>query len=739
MELDGYYPGDIADYESRGGLPNVTVTNVLLDGFLGTPGPNNFEVALDIELALAMAPGLSELIVYEAGPQGTADSALTKMADDNLAKQLSCSWLWNPEDDPIADQVFQQFAAQGQSFCTAAGDADAYAGAVSFPADNPDITVVGATALSTTSGGLWSSETVWNDGNGKGGGGGISRSYTIPTWQQGINMSANGGSTTNRNIPDVAIVGYNVSIIYNNGATNPFYGTSCSAPLWAAVIALANQQAANYGQAAVGFINPAIYGVGQAAGYSACFHDITTGNNTNSANPTRFFACPGYDLCSGWGSPAGQALIDALAPPSFLVVFPPAGLNAAGPPGGPFNPATQSCYVSNHGPATLAWSLAGASPWLNVTPVSGTLPASGSAAPVTVSFSAAAGTLASGAYSTPLTFTDENTGLTRTLPFTLQVSRSLAQNGGFEAGNFSSWTLSGNSVYNVVSASLIAPHTGEYAAAFGQSGSLAYLSQTVATTPGAAYLLSFWLSNPTAGTPNQFEVNWNTNLSSTNTLLSQTNLGPFNWTNEQFIVTATGASSVLQFGFRDDPRYLGLDDVSLVPLQPPVAANAVLQRGQSCGVKVRAATLLAGGSDPNNGVLTLVSAGPTSTNGGTVVVNGGWVFYSSASDSTNTDAFPYVIADSDGLQATGWVSITVPVDLSQSQNIVASNNLGNGASLIQFQGIPGYTYTIEYTESLQNPVWQPLGTSTADATGVFAFTDAPGSGSPPRFYRSSYP
>jgi subtilase family serine protease len=574
LELDGYYTNDIADYESRGGLPNVTVTNVLLDGFVGTPGSNNSEVALDIELAISMAPGLSELVVYEAGPQGTGDSALNRMATDNLAKQLSSSWLWGTGDDPIADQIFQQFAAQGQSFLNAAGDVDAYTGAIPFPADNPFISVVGATALSITSGGAWSSETVLNLGDGQGGSGGISPTYLIPTWQQAISMTTNQGSAIYRNIPDVAMMGNDVSVIYNNGVTNAFDGTSCSTPLWAAFVALANQQATSYGQPTVGFINPAIYGIAQGANYSSCFHDITTGNNTNSSSPTQFFACPGYDLCTGWGTPAGQALINALASPSYLVVSPQAGLTATGLPGGPFTPSSQTFYVSNYGPAALSWSLTNTALWLTVTPTNGTLPAGGSATPVTVGFSSAANALTSGVYSATLTFVDGNTSLTRARPFTLQVSQSLVQNGGFETGSFSSWTLTGNTSDNVVSASRITPHSGDYDAVFGQYGSLAYLSQTVPTSPGQAYLLSFWLSNPTGATPNQFLVNWNTNLSSTNTLLSQTNLGAFNWTNEQFVVIATSSSSVVQFGFRDDPQYLGLEDVSLIPIPTPVLTTA---------------------------------------------------------------------------------------------------------------------------------------------------------------------
>src|SRR5205814_710259 len=97
LEFDGYYATDITSYLSQAGLANVPLQNVLLDGFNGmpTPGPNsnNSEVALDIEVAAAMAPGLSKIIVYEADPgYGIANDIISRMATDNLAAQLSCSW-----------------------------------------------------------------------------------------------------------------------------------------------------------------------------------------------------------------------------------------------------------------------------------------------------------------------------------------------------------------------------------------------------------------------------------------------------------------------------------------------------------------------------------------------------------------------------------------------------------------------------------------------------------------------
>ncbi|HEY5912090.1 MAG TPA: immunoglobulin domain-containing protein, partial [Verrucomicrobiae bacterium] len=188
------------------------------------------------------------------------------------------------------------------------------------------ITSVGGTTLSTAGPGLgWVSEKAWNwagTSSGSGAtGGGVSTVWPIPAWQQGVDMTTNQGSTTMRNIPDVAMVADKVFSIANNGQQMSVGGTSVAAPLWAAFMALVNQQAAYSGQSAVGFLNPAVYALGQSASYTSAFHDVTTGNNTNSASPTRFYARGGYDLCTGWGTPAGRALINALAPPlSFPVV-----------------------------------------------------------------------------------------------------------------------------------------------------------------------------------------------------------------------------------------------------------------------------------------------------------------------------------------------------------------------------------------------------------------------------------
>ena len=123
-----------------------------------------------------------------------------------------------------------------------------------------------------------------------------------------------------RNVPDVALTADYVWVIYENGNSDWFGGTSCAAPLWAGFTALVNQQAAGIGHAPVGFLNPALYTIASSASYTNCFHDITTGNNEWSGSPSLFVATAGYDLCTGLGTPNGTNLINALASSSVNTV-----------------------------------------------------------------------------------------------------------------------------------------------------------------------------------------------------------------------------------------------------------------------------------------------------------------------------------------------------------------------------------------------------------------------------------
>jgi len=321
LQFDGYSASDITAYEAQNGLPNVPLMNVLLDGVTGQPsgGDGSVEVSLDIEMAISMAPGLAKVILYEGA---NWHDILNRMATDNLAKQISCSWyIPGGTEDPVADLIFQEMAAQGQTFFTANGDYDAYTGLISFPDDTPYITQVGGTFLYTTGpGGSYVSETVWNRGGGIGTGGGISTQYPIPSWQTNVSMTANHGSTTMRNVPDVALTADNV-FVRANGTSFLVGGTSCSSPLWAGFMALVNQQAASQGAPPIGFLNPVVYALGLGSKYATSFHDTTTGNNTSGSSPINFSAVPGYDLCTGWGSPAGINTINALLSPSVNPMF----------------------------------------------------------------------------------------------------------------------------------------------------------------------------------------------------------------------------------------------------------------------------------------------------------------------------------------------------------------------------------------------------------------------------------
>ena len=605
LELDGYYPSDIADYEALAGLPNTTLSNVLINTS-GAAGTANSEVALDIEMAISMATNLSKVIVYE-GPNPSSDTdivnLLGRMATNNLAKQISCSWLIG--NDPNYDIKYLQFAVQGQSFFQASGDEGAYYSGIGESVDDTNITIVGGTTLSTTgAGGPYASETVWNkysSGEGTGGSGGGTNfdGILIPSWQTGISMTTNHGSTTLRNSPDVAMNADNIFVVADNGQQEYLAGTSAAAPLWAGFTALVNQQAVASGKATVGFINPAIYAIGKSPVFLSDFHDITTGNNTNLTVGNNYFAVPGYDLCTGWGTPAGLNMIIALATPDNLSVLPGTGFTANGAVGGPFNISVENMMLTNSGASSLNWS-AGTPSWLTATPAGGTLSAHNSTL-VAVGINSAVNNLLPATYTANVAFSNVTSGISQIRPFTVQLGQSLVQNGGFETGDFSFWNFSGDDtgsknllVNGVVYANSFGDgstgmnwiHSGTYGAAFGESNKLAYISQPLPTSPGQSYLLSFWLNNLFFPSSNQLAVNWNTNSTGTNTIFNQVNVPEIDvWTNYLFVVTATSTNSVLQFGLENDyyyENYFGLDDISVQPAPAPTfrtvaATNNIIQ------------------------------------------------------------------------------------------------------------------------------------------------------------------
>jgi hypothetical protein len=372
------------------------------------------------------------VVAFDAGPNGYWNDVLNAMAARPKIKQFSSSWA-GVTPSATSDNIYKQIALQGQSFFQASGDADSYANNVDlaldpsldWPPEDPYLTSVGGTILTMNGpGNSYVSERVWNTGNEPpgwngsgyaGSGGGISSIYAIPSWQQGLDMSANRGSSTNRNFPDVAMVSENFVAVANGSTSIGWYGTSFASPEWAGFMALVNQAATNNGQPSVGLLNPAIYALGQSADYTNCFHDITVGNNATPASGGLFPAVPGYDLCDGWGTPIGSNLIYALALPQRLGIAPNSNVMFTGPVGGPFNPGALSYSLTNgngfsptNQTPSLGWSLGLDAAWLDVAPTNGTNLAGGPAAVITVTPNLLASNLAAGSYAATLYFTNLN-------------------------------------------------------------------------------------------------------------------------------------------------------------------------------------------------------------------------------------------------------------------------------------------------------------------------------------------
>jgi subtilase family serine protease len=295
-------------YKNVGQTEAVPVTLTSVDGTpvtcVAAQGCDDTEQTIDMTQALGMAPGMSSLVMYI----GSTDSAIfNAMATAKpLNAQLSCSWYWSPADPQTLNPIFEEFASQGQNLFDAAGDHSKWPPSI-WPADNAYLVSVGGTDLDTKSaGGPWASETAWVDG-----GGGISpNDIPIPSWQVATaDQCINPCSKTLRNGPDVSANSnftFYVCADQTTCTANDYGGTSFAAPMWAGYLALANQQLiANGSKTTLGFINPAIYTIGLSSSYDTDFHDITSGSNGYSATT-------GYDLATGWGSPNGVNLINAL-------------------------------------------------------------------------------------------------------------------------------------------------------------------------------------------------------------------------------------------------------------------------------------------------------------------------------------------------------------------------------------------------------------------------------------------
>ncbi len=304
----GYNASDLETYFQGLGLTPPTVVAVSVDGGTNSPGnPNGAdgEVALDLEVAGAIAPGARFAVYFAPNTdQGFVDAITTAIHDTaNNPSVLSISWggpesSWAQTSITALDDACQSAAALGVTITVAAGDSGSSDGVtdgqnhVDFPASSPHVLGCGGTSLIGT-GTRIDSETVWNDGSQGGAtGGGYSTVFPLPSWQSGK------VSGSFRGVPDVAgdadpDSGYNILV---DGQQEVVGGTSAVAPLWAALIALINQQRGK----PCGFVNATLYGDPQD------FHDITEGSNG------AYSAGPGWDPCTGLGSPDGSEISSAL-------------------------------------------------------------------------------------------------------------------------------------------------------------------------------------------------------------------------------------------------------------------------------------------------------------------------------------------------------------------------------------------------------------------------------------------
>jgi alpha-tubulin suppressor-like RCC1 family protein len=304
---DGFHPSDISAYAAADGLTKVPpVAPILLGGFDGTPrNIGSQEVELDIEMAIGMAPGIEEIQVFEVDPNVPAEKANNDILDamtsqPNLANQLSSSF-WFTHDDNT-QQFMNKIVAQGQSFFQSSGDNGSYPPntQTTYPNVLWGLTLVGETSLyapgQTYQGTLL---TAPLEVAAPGSGGGVLGNIPIPDYQVGLDMSLNGGSTTHRNVPDVAMNGFQVAGIQDDEIPYGNTGTSVSAPLWAGFMALINQENFRNGNPPVGFFNPVVYAIGRTPGlYGGTFNDLHDGVSTGT-----FSSVTGYDLVTGWGSP----------------------------------------------------------------------------------------------------------------------------------------------------------------------------------------------------------------------------------------------------------------------------------------------------------------------------------------------------------------------------------------------------------------------------------------------------
>jgi kumamolisin len=322
----GYTPADLSTYFSGLGLSVPTVTAVGVGGAANSPGGEaDGEVELDIEVVGGVAPGAAQMVYFADNTDaGFVDAISAAVHATPTPVAVSISWgqsedQWSAQSRTAMDQAFTDAAALGVTVTVAAGDngaSDDPSGQTSvhcdFPASSPHALACGGTKLiGNTSSFAITSEVVWNElaTNEGAGGGGVSDVFPVPTWQANAGVpapaSGRGGSGGGRGVPDVAgnadpVTGYLVVV---DGQRQAIGGTSAVAPLWAGLIARLAQATGK----TFGLIQPLLYAAVAPGTAQPGFNDIVSGSNG------AYQAGPGWDACTGLGTPNGAALLKLLS------------------------------------------------------------------------------------------------------------------------------------------------------------------------------------------------------------------------------------------------------------------------------------------------------------------------------------------------------------------------------------------------------------------------------------------
>jgi len=325
----GYQEQDLVTCFQQLGLSTPRITNVSVNGGGNHPGSgNDTEVYLDVEVLGALVPGAEIPVYFSPGDNLSFLQAVKQAVHDPVRANsvISISWAspefqWQASEREAMNETFHEAALLGVTVCVSSGDLGASSerqavdgwAHVEFPASSPFALACGGTRLIASEGASSQdaivSEVVWNDSSGSSGGG-ASAVFGVPPYQAtaGVGQrSVNPCRQPGRGVPDVAgnadqETGY---VLWMDGQTQIVGGTSAVAPLWAALVARLNEKLGRR----LGFLNPALY---EIARRGKGFRDVVQGNNANARWVGGYFAAPGWDACTGWGSPDGVQLLAEL-------------------------------------------------------------------------------------------------------------------------------------------------------------------------------------------------------------------------------------------------------------------------------------------------------------------------------------------------------------------------------------------------------------------------------------------